>query len=322
MEFRTLKETELEKWFYHCASVFGNNQNLDYWLDYFKRHYYNDPFKQVDKIFVAVDDNIIASTVRLFYRRIYFYGKEVTVGGIGEVSTKPEYRGMGLASKLLQMAIDTMKAEKFSLSILFASLHAFYEEFGYRIMHREFCVLDKEVFNSYYGLKDNQTREIKKIELSADIIENIEEIYKYYSANYHGPVIRNREYWLNWVKFEPKISLGYFIEGGLFAYLFYKKNGKEVIVLEFGCSESSSKETPLVELIKYIIQNEEVEKIRYPKVIEAMFAGCTELKDDSLMVKLITPFMVDNLFIDSTEKLINILSGEQNKFLFWGTDNF
>lgn len=162
MEFRTLKEPELEKWFYHCASIFGDNQNLEYWLDYFKRHYFNDPLKHLGGIFVAVDDSIIASTVRLFYRRVYFHGKEITVGGIGEVSTKPEYRGMNLASKLLCMAIDTMKEKKLYISILFASLHNFYGKFGYKVLPREFCLVDRDTFQKYYEFETTQTGEVKK----------------------------------------------------------------------------------------------------------------------------------------------------------------
>jgi len=197
MEFRTLKEPELEKWFYHCASVFGDNQNLDYWLDYFKRHYFNDPLKDISSIFVAVDGSNIASTVRLFYRKIYFYGKEITVGGIGEVSTKPQYRGMGLASRLLRMAIDTMREKKLPISILFASLHNFYGKLGYKVLTREFCLLDRNTFRKYYEYKTAQAGEVKEIKLSDNDIEIMDEIYRLYSANFNGPVVRNREYWLN-----------------------------------------------------------------------------------------------------------------------------
>ncbi|WPX08923.1 GNAT family N-acetyltransferase [Anaerocellum danielii] len=322
MEFRTLKEPELEKWFYHCASVFGDNQNLDYWLDYFKRHYFNDPFRDISSIFVAADGSSIASTVRLFYRKIYFHGKEITVGGIGEVSTKPEYRGMGLASKLLCMAIDTMKEKKLSISILFASLHNFYGKFGYKVLPREFCLLDRDAFQKYLESKTTQIGEVKEINLSDNNIEIMDEIYKLYSANFNGPVVRNREYWLGWVKFEPKKCLGYFIDGKLAAYLFYRKNGKEVIILEYGCSDLSSQEIPLMEFIKFIMEGEDAQTIKYPKAIGFELTGSAELKDNSLMVNLITPFKLGGLLVDSTERLISILTREPDKFLFWGTDNF
>ncbi|WP_039766214.1 GNAT family N-acetyltransferase [Caldicellulosiruptor sp. F32] len=322
MEFKTLKESELEKWFYHCASVFGDNQNLDYWFDYFKRHYFNDPFKDINSIFVATDGSGIASTVRLFYRKIYLKGEEITVGGIGEVSTKPQYRGIGLASTLLRMAIDTMREKKLSISILFASLHNFYGKFGYKVLPREFCLLDRNTFRKYYESKIAQAGEVKEIKLSDNDIEIMDEIYRLYSANFNGPVIRNKEYWHSWVKFEPKTSLGYFIEGRLCAYLFYRKNGKEVIVLEYGCSDLSSKEIPLKEFIKFIMNNEDAQTIKYPKAIGFELTGSTELKDNSLMVNLITPFKLEGLLIDSTEKLMDILTKEPHKFVFWGTDNF
>ncbi len=271
---------------------------------------------------MAVDGSIIASTVRLFYRKIYFHEKEITVGGIGEVSTKPKYRGMNLASKLLCMAIDTMKEKKLSISILFASLHNFYGKFGYKVLPREFCLVDRDTFQKYYESETTQTGEVKEINLSDNNVEIIDEIYKLYSANFNGPVVRNREYWLGWVKFEPKISLGYFIEGRLAAYLFYRKSGKEIVILEYGCSDLSNKEIPLMEFIKFIINNEDAEAIKYPKAIGLELTGCTEFKDNSLMVNLITPFKLEGLLVDSTEKLISILTREPNKFLFWGADNF
>ncbi|ADQ45019.1 GCN5-related N-acetyltransferase [Caldicellulosiruptor kronotskyensis 2002] len=322
MVFRTLNESELEKWFYHCASVFGENQNLDFWLDYFKRHYFNDPFRDINSIFVAADGSSIASTVRLFYRKIYFHGEEITVGGIGEVSTKHEYRGMGLASKLLCMAVDTMRKKRLCISILFASLHNFYGKFGYKVLPREFCLVDRDTFQKYYESKTTQIGEIKEINLSDNNVEIIDEIYNLYSTNFNGPVVRNREYWLGWVKLEPKTSLGYFVEGRLAAYLFYRKNGKEINILEYGCSDSSNKEIPLMEFIKFIINNENAEAIKYPKAIGLELTGCTEYKDNSLMLNLITPFKLEGLLVDSTEKLISILTREPNKFLFWGTDNF
>lgn len=57
-------------------------------MDYFKKHYYCVPYKNIESIFVAVHGNEIASTVRLFCRKMYFHGNEIKVGGIGEVSTK------------------------------------------------------------------------------------------------------------------------------------------------------------------------------------------------------------------------------------------
>ena len=70
--------------------------------------------KTLDGIFIAAikDTDIIASTVRVFDREIYvqkFGGNGhciVRCGGIGEVSTKAQYRGNRLASTLLQVCIN------------------------------------------------------------------------------------------------------------------------------------------------------------------------------------------------------------------------
>lgn len=70
----------------------------------------NDPDRTPEGIFVALDSSagVIASTVRVFTRRIIVQGGEFKLGGIGEVSTKSQYRRQGLASKLLQVLLPSL----------------------------------------------------------------------------------------------------------------------------------------------------------------------------------------------------------------------
>lgn len=100
IEFRTLKNDELEKWFDHCMYVFNEGIYSREYRQYFVNHYNNDPWRDLDTILVCMDDNKIASTVRIFNRKIYLNSKEVSMGGIGEVSTKSEYRSQGVVHKV------------------------------------------------------------------------------------------------------------------------------------------------------------------------------------------------------------------------------
>ena len=89
MEFRRLRPEELEDWFTHLVSVFALGSSKG-GREYFLRHWENDPWKNLEDIFVAVEAGQILSTVRIMPRRIFLAGEEVTMGGIGEVSTKLE----------------------------------------------------------------------------------------------------------------------------------------------------------------------------------------------------------------------------------------
>jgi len=45
----------------------------------------------------------VASTMRIYRRSFYLNGKTYSTGGIGEVSTKAEYRSQGHAGKLIKV---------------------------------------------------------------------------------------------------------------------------------------------------------------------------------------------------------------------------
>ena len=113
MEFRALYPDELEKWLDHVTHVFTGGRQ------YFSNHWHNDPWRDPEGIRIAVDDGTIVSTVRVFIRKMFLHGEPVTVGGIGEVSTRPEYRRRGLATQLLKDSIQFMV----SRDIVMSSLH-------------------------------------------------------------------------------------------------------------------------------------------------------------------------------------------------------
>ena len=113
MEFRPLYPDELEAWLDHVTSVFTGGRR------YFSNHWHNDPWRDPEGIRVAVDKGTIISTVRVFIRKMFLHGEPITVGGIGEVSTRPEYRRRGIATQLLKDSIQFME----SRDIVFSSLH-------------------------------------------------------------------------------------------------------------------------------------------------------------------------------------------------------
>eukprot|EP01087_Luapelamoeba_hula_P019243 TRINITY_DN6350_c1_g1_i3.p1 TRINITY_DN6350_c1_g1~~TRINITY_DN6350_c1_g1_i3.p1 ORF type:complete len:378 (+),score=72.89 TRINITY_DN6350_c1_g1_i3:279-1412(+) len=76
-------------------------------------------------------DPRIVSTVRVFDRRAYLNGALVRAGGIGEVSTRSEHRGRGLASRLLRAAERTMCDTGMTFGLLHTDSHGFYARLGW-----------------------------------------------------------------------------------------------------------------------------------------------------------------------------------------------
>ncbi len=106
MEFRSLYPEELEAWLDHVTHVFLASRQ------YFSNHWHNDPWKDVEGIRVAVDDGKIVSTVRVFIRKMFFHGEPISVGGIGEVSTRSEYRKRGLLLNYSKIRFGLWRTEK------------------------------------------------------------------------------------------------------------------------------------------------------------------------------------------------------------------
>ena len=115
MEFRALYPEELETWLDHVTSVFSGSRQ------YFSNHWHNDPWQDAEGIRIAIDDGRIVSTVRVFIRKMFLHGEPVTVGGIGEVSTRSEYRRRGIATQLLKDSIEFMESRGIAVSSLHGS---------------------------------------------------------------------------------------------------------------------------------------------------------------------------------------------------------
>jgi len=194
LEFRTLQTEELTQWFCFVASVF-NIQNID--IDYFVRHWQHDPHKAINGIFVCVSDKKIVSTVRVFHRSIYVNGRELKMGGIGEVSTAPEYRRKGIASKLLQMAIDYMEKNDMVVSVLFGN-QSIYHTLGwqpilYSVSHTK---IDANLLNQDMGMS---VKNASYKDLTESEKLQLRNIYAQMSRRFSGPIVRSKEYWETWV---------------------------------------------------------------------------------------------------------------------------
>jgi len=60
MEFRSLRENELKEWTAFCGSIFPVGEA------YFMRHFANDPYRDINGIFISRDETGLTSSVRVF----------------------------------------------------------------------------------------------------------------------------------------------------------------------------------------------------------------------------------------------------------------
>jgi len=71
-----------------------------------------------DNFFIIRENGRIASLVGIFQQEIVLNGRKTTIGGIGSVSTHPDFRNKGYMKALMDFCIEEMKKRDYSFSIL------------------------------------------------------------------------------------------------------------------------------------------------------------------------------------------------------------
>jgi predicted acetyltransferase len=283
----------------------------------------NDPWRNLDSILVAVDQEKIVSTVRIFHRNVYFNGQVVSMGGIGEVSTKPEYRCKGLSTMLLTMAIKRMESVGIKVSTLGAAQEkiGYYNKLGWESMSRCFNV-------STVKGNDNLSFKIRPVNFETDI-PRINLIHSIYSGKLNGVVVRDEEYyWNKWVKNEAKNF--YVVEDEndtAIAYIDFDKYDKTLRIREFGelLGQESIFSSLVAEVIK-LVGADECEVV-YSTAIQSQFKVNRIIEEKNEMIRLINPFQYGDINIETTKQFVKVMNinAEREKsqgFIFWDTDSF
>lgn len=113
--------------------------------DFFRRYLDRDPTFEARNVVVAACEGRLVGCVQIFPRLLRARAGggtaagalvPVHIGGIGSVFTRPEARGGGIASAMLERALAEMRGRGLELSLLFASRHAFYGRLGWQLVPR------------------------------------------------------------------------------------------------------------------------------------------------------------------------------------------
>jgi predicted N-acetyltransferase YhbS len=292
MEFRSLHENELDDWAYHCASVFGG---VGHAVDtaYFLRHYEDDPWRDVDGIFVAVDGGSIVSTVRVFRRKAWLMGSEIPMGGIGEVSTHAGYRGKGLAGTLLTMATEWMAEQGLNVSLLFAGAHDFYRRFGWECipkpLRRFACTAELPCEGRATAGSD--MRQLMVVEAA--------------SEKTNWMVVRTDPvYWQSWMTHALGKCVVATEGGGIVAWLAYDTDEGQWSVTEYRALPGYEQKFDGLCSLAATLEGRRGQPFTVPAWLPTGSPEQETYNAMYCMVKLITPFAAGGVEISSTQQLI------------------
>lgn len=101
--------------------------------DFFRRYVESDPTFADEHAWVAERGGRLVACAQIFPRALRIGGARVPTAGIGSVFTRPEARGGGIASALLERVLAAARARGMELALLFASRHGFYERLGFSL---------------------------------------------------------------------------------------------------------------------------------------------------------------------------------------------
>ena len=320
MEFRALYPEELEAWLDHVTTVFTGGRQ------YFSNHWHNDPWRDSEGIRVAVDDGTIVSTVRVFIRKMFLHGEPITVGGIGEVSTRPEYRRRGLATQLLKDSIEFMESRDIAVSSLHGSQRIYSIEGWERVPRyyaRQPIAAQKQVEWEVRSINFDDEAEVKRIAA----------LYDGYARKFNGTFVRDdMAYWTAWVRTESPNAWVAERDGNIEGYVSVTQREDELTVKEFVASEAAFVQKRGKQLFESMLSNviaqmdSESLEVVYPAPIADGFNAPKIDEHGSTMYHIIQPTALPNSY-DSIPSLLHnqpqsLAQGIRSHHIFWYTDGY
>ena len=325
MEFRALYPEELEAWLDHVTSVFTGGRQ------YFSNHWHNDPWRDPEGIRIAIDNGAIVSTVRVFIRKMFLHGESITVGGLGEVSTRPEYRRRGIATQLLKDSIQFMESREIAVSSLHGSQRIYSVE-GWEKVPRYYA---KQPFAA--AAQSEWEIRPADFEDEAEVMQ-IAALYDEYARKFNGTFVRDdMTYWTDWVQTESSNAWVAERSGNIEGYVSLTGGGDELSVKEFIASEGAFGQDKGKRLFEGMLSNivgqmgAESLEVVYPAPIADGFNAPTIEEHGSTMYRINQPdALSEKMASASFNSIPNLLhnqpkplaQGIRSHHIFWYTDGF
>ncbi|KAK4533665.1 hypothetical protein CCYA_CCYA18G4547 [Cyanidiococcus yangmingshanensis] len=324
---RSLDRSEVDSWLDFVHGVFAEAKGaIAPPRSYFERHIENDP-GAIDSIsenvIVAVDEqNRFIGTLRLFRRRLYLNDSVTSAGGIGEVCVRSDHRRRGVATLLLEHAVERLSNAGVELSFLHTSTsESIYRSMGWVSVPQRFVELIRQPAHDHRG-------HIEQLHLeSDDDIHRCSMMYKDFCYRFDGCVVRDQpEYWRKWVQAEsggvawsdPNLTPVPLRTINKEAYAVLQSKGDAIRVREFVVLEKGMKRAGLyldAFLSKLVAPEQHTVSIILAEPLLSVIGGSPQIVNTFTD----TGQMYRRLGDNSSEK--HLLPREE-RHVFWATDAF
>jgi len=201
---------------------------------YFARYFFGDANFQPEYVRVCIVDGRIVSAAQIVKRIVSCGDFTLTMGGIANVATLPEYRRRGYSRACLRQAVEVMESDAMDFSLLFTGTHALYEGLGWE---RDPSTCFEAKLRPHIQVPPPALR-IREYATRDDAA--IHAIYGEYNDSRPGAVRRSAAYWRDWIglsegRFHSRAIVAE-SEGAVCGYCLYRLDGpaSTLEVFEFG----------------------------------------------------------------------------------------
>ncbi|MBI4026318.1 MAG: GNAT family N-acetyltransferase [Verrucomicrobia bacterium] len=310
-------------------------QNPDWALETLRR----DPGTTAAHTHVVTVDGRIASGLHVFERRLRAGAGVARAGCIGNVFTRPAWRGRGLIRKLLAFSHAWMARRKFDFAFLFGNPKV-YGGSGYRIVPAWKATIHFE--SKCFDPIARQVR-VRAVRWESDV-SFLQTCYAFSNRGGWGGAVRNREYWSDWLrhrqtphgsKWVPRFTICVVqIQGNTAGYFLVAPDRKTVV--EVAARDQASWKPVLAAVARHALRQRKVAlnfwSPEWERRWAAIFPRSEDLEKQSPlrielaeqyggMVRLLRRSPTFPHRVIGSDALADFLRAQG--FLFWsGTDNF
>lgn len=233
------------------------------------------------------------------------------IGFIAGVATHPEYRGRGIANKLLGAADAVLKEREIRAAMLSPFRASFYEKAGYEVLsNRRIYEVSKETFRAEHDskrslllktmlLKTMLSKTISKDEPEYCLNENVKSvlagIYNDFMIGHLGYAHRDAGFFETLIR-EYKLENGFMLTNDDCYALGYRDDGK-LILNEFAYRSRSKAYSFIAQLL------EKFDSIRIPlSEQDTLLEGCMYETEVLNMIKVLDNTLIDDLHVSGFDE--------------------
>src|SRR5690625_2407054 len=224
----------------------------------------------------------LAAKVHIIPLASYINGETFEMGGIASVATWPEYRRQGMIKNLLFHALQEMKKNGQTISLLSPFSIPFYRKYGW-----ELAFSDKKYDIPIGNLKREWDGEgyVRRIKQNIPLLHDI---YTTYAQKLSGMLTRDEKWWEHRVLTDPSahIAVAYNEAGEAEGYLIYKVKDRIFTVIEMAYTSLNGQKL----LLEFIANHDSM--VKNVKMIVPENNQLTLLVDDPRFDQKITPYFM------------------------------